>query len=286
MTEKSTQRYDTVIKKNLQEILPGLINELLGTNYQSFETANVEIPTTLNKKSDLIFEADADGKHILHIEFQSANDAAMLHRMHLYNALLYYQRPDIDSVRQIVIYVGKSKMRMKDRLEKPGLSFRYQIIDLKQFPYQKFLYSSRVEVALFTLLADLQQEKPETIIQKIIARIKAEAPGAEQLANFLVDLEILARLRNFESIVQQIRRDMFLFDLTKTPIFQEGKQAGKEEGMKEGIAKAVLAMHKNGLSAGQISELIEIPETQVRQIMDKNPARKSAATAKKRTGKK
>ncbi len=278
MPKNNTQQYDTVIKKNLQEILPGLINELLGTNYRKFVSANVEIPTTLNKKSDLIFEVRPGGKQILHIEFQSGNDADMPRRMHLYAALLYYQRKDVESVRQIVFYVGKKKMAMQSGIEKPDLSFRYQLIDLKDFSYRKFLDSAHIEVAIFALLADLQQEKPETVVREIVEKLRAEIKSQDQLANFLVDLEILAQLRNFEQIVHEIRKTMMPFDLTKVSVFQEGI----EQGIKQGITNVVRNMRAKGLSVRQIAEFTEWPEAQIQRIADEYATGKPAPAAKRK----
>ncbi len=280
MPKNNTQQYDTVIKKNLQEILPGLINELLGTNYRKFVSANVEIPTTLNKKSDLIFEVRPGGKQILHIEFQSGNDADMPRRFHIL-ALLYYQRKDVESVRQIVFYVGKKKMAMQSGIEKPDLSFRYQLIDLKDFPYRKFLDSAHIEVAIFALLADLQQEKPETVVREIVEKLRAEIKSQDQLANFLVDLEILAQLRNFEQIVQEIRKTMMPFDLTKVSVFQEGI----EQGIEQGITNVVRNMRAEGLLVRQIVEFTGLSEAQVQRIADENDGAKPAPAARQKARK-
>ena len=269
---KDSQKYDTVVKKNLQEILPGLLNELLDTNYGAFQAANVEIPTTLNPKSDLIFLVEHPEPQLLHIEFQSGNDAAMPKRMYLYSALLYFRQEKNEvSVKQIVFYIGKEKMSMRPAFDRPDISFRYQVIDLRQFPYRKFIASAYPEAVIFAILGDLGDEPPEKVIGLIVEKLQNSLPDKTKLPTFLVDLEILAQLRNFDKIVQQMQETMLNIDLTKTYAFRQGEEKGLEKGIEKGLEKGmamvVLNMHGDGQSVAKIARATRLPEGDIRRII-------------------
>lgn len=273
------QKYDTVVKKNLQEILPGLLNELLDANYGAFQAANVEIPTTLNPKSDLIFFVSQPEPQLLHIEFQSGNDAAMPKRMYLYSALLYYRQGKGEiPVKQIVFYIGKGKMTMKPAFNRADVSFRYQMIDLRQFPYQKFIASNHPEAVIFAILGDLGTEPPENVIRLIVEKLRNLLMDKSKLPTFLVDLEILAQLRIFDNIVQQMQGTMLNVDLTKTYAFRQGEEKGLEEGLEKGLEKGiekgmtimvVLNMHKDGDDAVKISRVTQLSKTEIQRIIKK-----------------
>ena len=67
---------------------------------------------------------------MIHIELQNQNDIAMPLRMAEYCLRIY--RTQRKFPRQIVLYVGKDRLRMKAELIGPRLSFRYDLIDIRE----------------------------------------------------------------------------------------------------------------------------------------------------------
>jgi len=109
----------------------------------------VEKPTEFTSKTlriDFVFEVLRGGKEeIWHIEEQTASDTDMFERMLLYVALLYgkYKKP----VYQVVLYVGddknpRSQMKKKKRIG--FFEYNYEVINLSDIPYKRFLKSANM----------------------------------------------------------------------------------------------------------------------------------------------
>ena len=107
-----TRRHsDGPLKDILQRDPTILIGRLTGGR-EVVEFLNVELPAIQQRSVDLAMLL-ADGS-ILHVEFQSRNDARMARRMAMYHLLLSerFERP----LRQVVLYVGAARMCMPREL--------------------------------------------------------------------------------------------------------------------------------------------------------------------------
>src|SRR5690349_20117645 len=94
---------------------------------------STEFPRTAKLFADLLGRCGPS--EIIHIEFQSSNDATMQWRMLEYyveTVRLHGTGPDDATtvVRQFVVYVGKGRMSMLNRLSHPGLQFSFHLIDI------------------------------------------------------------------------------------------------------------------------------------------------------------
>jgi len=124
------------------------------------------LQTTLERQPDflrLVQQADG-GTYILHIEFQSNDQAAMIYRMAEYKAILLrkFQLP----VDQYVIFLGSETSKMKTHLTKDQIISGFQLKNFTDFKYQNFLSAREPEIVIMALLCDLQGSDPEQIINK------------------------------------------------------------------------------------------------------------------------
>ncbi len=107
------------VPHRLSKILsPAPIKELLPTSLPSTELR-------------VDFLARLEDESILHMEFQSFNDTNMPWRMLRYYTAIA-EKYKTHNIKQLVVYVGNEKLRMKSSLKIKNLVFKYEILDIRQ----------------------------------------------------------------------------------------------------------------------------------------------------------
>ncbi|MBV9036742.1 MAG: hypothetical protein JO182_19790 [Acidobacteriaceae bacterium] len=96
---------------------------------------------------------------LIHIELQSSNHKKMALRMAEYAISIYRQFGRFP--KQIVLYVGKPKLRMTASLSgpdpaQPDFSFQYTLIDIRELEGAPLLASEHVEDNVLAILTRLQ----------------------------------------------------------------------------------------------------------------------------------
>ncbi|MGB3781103.1 MAG: hypothetical protein WA960_22250 [Tunicatimonas sp.] len=118
------QDYDKILKENMEALILPLADQLLGLSLGATEELPDDLQTTLERKPDLLKRVTevpatnnqkAAASYILHIEFQTKDETAMVDRMLLYYAMLWekYQEP----IKQFVVFIGRRKPRMATALD-------------------------------------------------------------------------------------------------------------------------------------------------------------------------
>ncbi len=130
--------YDSTLKLLLQGRAELSLRELTGVSITRW--LNVELPEIGNRRADLLGETDRG--ELIHIELQNQNDIAMPLRMAEYCLRIY--RTQGKFPRQIVLYVGVDRLRMKAELVGPRLSFRYDLIDIRDMDGEALMASDRL----------------------------------------------------------------------------------------------------------------------------------------------
>lgn len=263
----------------MKDIFPALARKVLGIPGGEYKPLPLDLQYTSEREADQLWEiVPVQGEpFILHCEIQATNDKQMLSRMLLYHAFLYYQYYQKKlPVRQFVIYIGKDKLTMEHQLQSGKLSYAYELVDLRTYPYQLFLESGSSREVLLTILADFGEEPAALIAEKIIAKLKQLSEGRLELAQRALQLVRLAVLRNLSETVADTANKMAItIDIIKEDtlygkVYQEGKQEGKQEGLQqgelEGKEKAALNMLRKGMAAELISEITELPVERVAQL--------------------
>jgi hypothetical protein len=127
------QAYDVALKRILTRPDSLLLAELAGSS--AVRWLNVEAPLVRNLRVDLLGELP-DGE-LVQIEFQSRNEKHFPLRMaeYLFSIGVRHRRLP----RQIVMYIGKAPMRMKDRIEGPDFSVRFHLVDARNLDGERLL---------------------------------------------------------------------------------------------------------------------------------------------------
>jgi len=245
------------IPHRLSKILaPAPIKELLPTNFPSTEL-----------RVDFLARLEDDS--ILHIEFQSFNDPNMPFRMLRYY-LAIWERYPTSSIKQLLVYVGNRKLRMKSRLRLRNLSFSYEMIDIRQIDCRVLLESPDPMDRLLACLCKVEDEV--YLIEKLIKTM--EGMNEEERKDYLLKALTLTELRpNLRiRLTEEVRHMPIVVrpedirlpkrKLKKDILYrlglEEGKQIGLEEGRKEGEVIGIEKGKHIGLEEGLLKSAQEM----------------------------
>lgn len=223
-------QYDKIIKENMNGAMPDLLTGVLGIRAaraedlaERIQHTKERIPDQLKKVTD-----DTGDTFVLHVEWQLKNDTEMIDRMLEYRAML--RRKYRISIRQYVLFMGKTASTMVNRIEEKDLKFFYHLIDLYKIDYKIFLASEKPEQKILAVLGNFCKEAPEAVLRKIIEGIKSKARGSLAEQRYLNQLRILVQLRNLETQFNHIMESVSTF-------FKEERDPYYIKGFKKGAEK-------------------------------------------------
>ena len=193
---KQVSQYDKILKENLEAIIPGLMENVLGITAVSSEELPDDVQHTKERKPDVLKKiTDNQGStYILQIEFQVADEPEMVYRMAEYYIML--ERKYQLAIRQFVIFLGSATPQMTTRLDRPNLKFDFPIISFVTLDYQLFLRSDRPEDVLLSILANLGGDNVELALRQIVQRVEETSHTDFSLRKHVNQLRVLAQLRN------------------------------------------------------------------------------------------
>ena len=217
---------------------------------------------SLKREVDALIEVTANGQPmLLHIEFQTYNDATMAERLLLYNVLLMnvYQLP----VLSCVIYLlrdGTVSQSPLDVFVPTGYlthKFYFQSIEIGQFtPEDMFNMGSEALIALVPLT---QGGTNRPTLLRIFEELKQQR-GQEQAEVQTTEIEVIAftlasfvlqRSKNIPDQEWLIRRFREMHDIMlDTPIMQEILREGMEKGIAEGLELGMEKGREEGREEG------------------------------------
>jgi hypothetical protein len=117
-----------------------------------------------------------------------------------------YQLP----VRQYVIFIGNGQPQMKTVLSEDGNYFQFQLINITQFDYIRFLTSNNPEEIILAVLSNFGNEKPENALNQIIHRLEETTTEQRTFQKYLRQLRVLSKLRKldlkFDDMIQNMAK--------------------------------------------------------------------------------
>lgn len=265
------QDYDKIIKENLNQAVPALIQSLLGLETGKTEPIELKLQHTLEREPDFlrkILPNTDDSNYILQAEFQSTPDD-MRFRLMLYKSLLI-QREKLP-VKQVVFYIGNKKANLKTVYEDEDLFFRYYLIDFKTISYKQFLNSTYGEEVIFAVLADFEKEASEKVVEEIVKRLKEVAAGSLQLEKYARQLEVLSKLRNLQELtINTLKRMPIVYDLKTDVRFLQGMKEGAKTGEKIGmeLLSIIVAIELIKLETFPVNQIAQIAKSPLKVIKE------------------
>ena len=263
-----TQEYDKIIKENIEAVFLPLAEKYLGIKIKTSRKITPKLQTTLEREADFlrIITTEQQEKFILHIEFQTTDEADMVYRMAEYNAILLrkYKLP----VRQFVIYLGESQPKMRADLSEQEMIKGFQLNNISAYDYRKLLASDIPEEIVLAILSDYGNQQPVEVIAQIMKRLQDISNDEIKLRKYIRQLTILSRLRKLErETLKQAEEMPITYDIKKDYWYREGKQEGRQEGKQEKEREVIIKMLKSGtFSEEQIAEYVEVAVSYVKKL--------------------
>ncbi|WP_020594773.1 hypothetical protein [Spirosoma panaciterrae] len=265
---KQASQYDKIFRENIEAVIPGLMQHILGINAVSSEELPDDVQHTKERKPDVLKKiTDNQGNtFVLHLEFQLVDESKMVYRMAEYYVMLArkYELP----VRQFVIFLGARKPSMPIRITSEYLTFHFPIIVFADLDYHIFLRSAQPEEVILGILGNFKEENPEEAARHIIHRLAETANGDFAFNRYFNQLRVLAQLRNLSDNLKDIAMDSLdnVFSIEKDFIYMIGLDKGEEKA-KEEVVRNLLT--KTSLSVEQVADVAGVSVEFVDKIRQK-----------------
>lgn len=255
------QEYDKILKESIKKALPALLQKLCGLKARNIVALPTTLTQTKERRMDYVFRIVADKPskdEIVHIEFQAKNEKLVPKRMFEYYDWLFqeYDSP----IRQFVFYIGEGKMRMKNVITHPNLSFRFTIINFNELDVNIFLNSDKPEEVILSILCHFPKEDAPKIIRQIIENIHKIETDSNELQKFAYQLRLLSNIRKLqpEVIFQQnkLNNMPLIIDIEQDYLFKKGEKKGELEKERTLVVKHLT----NGIfTIEQIADFVDVP---------------------------
>jgi predicted transposase/invertase (TIGR01784 family) len=279
-SQNEAQSFDKIIRENLEEVLLPLAGKLFGIHIKTSRSLPEKLLTTIEREPDFakIVETEEGEVFILHLEFQTQDEAGMAFRMAEYKAIL--QRKFNLAVRQFVIFLGRGRSKMESVLPEAFIIKDFGLIHIEAFSYLRLIRSEIPEEIILAILANFGEEKAEVVVKQIAKRLQQYSRDPVSLQKYLRQLTILSRLRNLDELTIKTESEMpIIYDSTNDYLYLKGKKEGVEEGiekgMEKGLEKGMLEGKKvvirklllsGKLSVSEIAELADVGEVFVEKV--------------------
>ena len=266
-------KYDKSIKAIFSDMTEDLVRLMTGSSVKNKEELNIEFTKVEKRTSDMVLKCEMDGKDIaVHIEFQSTNDPKMPYRMLRY-CIEIMEKHDLP-VYQLVLYMGKEKINMRDTLNyffdvNNMLNFKYKTVDIGELKFSDIVGNEAY--GLYSLLPIIDRQKREKEKESYLrhcAKVIKNAPiDIEHKRGIAFRAELLAGLVFPKGIIEKIFSEVInMIRIEDSVIYQDVI----EKGMKKGMEKEKIAIAKKlknmKIPLEQIKEATGLSEEELRKL--------------------
>jgi hypothetical protein len=263
--------YDRILKENLVELAPSLLRLMIGLEFETVEAINMELVNTVKKIPDFvhIIRTTEGEKAILHIEFQRSLNEEMTNRMLLYQGLLKLKYPKLTTY-QYVVYIGEKNHNIQPNYQHPkGWQFKYDIINLLEMDYKRFLASDNPEEVMFAAFADVPTELHSDVVKRMIEKLRILTEKAGSFSKFLLQLTTLARLKSTIApiLIDEIDKAMPIY-FTKKEIeelqendafYKKGEARGEKIGELNKSRETAIELFLEGCTIQFVQKITKLP---------------------------
>ncbi|MEO0059868.1 MAG: hypothetical protein RLZZ312_1515 [Bacteroidota bacterium] len=257
---QEANKYDKIIKENLEDVFIPLILNRYCPNRKGLERLADQFYTTEDRESDLLLKitSENDVVSLLHVEFQSKPDYEMLFRMSEYHGMIVrmYQLP----VYHLLIELGSEKANLETKLPE-NLIFRgFEILRMDSLKYEDLIKSSIPAEIILAILSDFGGKKPQTIIRHIANQLRSVSKSDAELKKYISQLNILARLRDLESLtIQTVSKMPITFDIDNDSLVKIVRERDNRITIEKMLESGKLAIN-------EIAEFLRVPEDFILQV--------------------
>ncbi len=254
-------KYDKIIKENIEQVILPLIGKYLGLEIIKTEKLEAKLQTTIEKETDLLrIITTKDGKRrILHLEFQSENEKDMIYRVKEYDGIV--QRKHQLPILHFVVFLGQGRMTMRTQLKEDEVFSEFKVLNISELSFDEMIQSQIPEEIVLAILSDFRGEQSEEIIRSIILKLIASSKSKADLRKFVQQLHVLAKLRKLDKETIKVSANMpITIDLSDHALVKIGEKGAKRA--------AIINMLKRDMPIKDIAEILEVSIDYVIQIQN------------------
>ena len=233
---------DIISKQLIQRIAVDLAVYLLGLDigFDDLELLSTEQQRVEDRRADLVAKVKHNAEtFILHIEIQNNNDAKMPLRMLRYYTDIALATPDLP-IRQYVIYIGQSTLRMPDYKKDTGLDYQYTIINMHTIDYQQLLKQDSPDAIVLAILCDFNTDSDQTAVTHIVKQLHHKLHDhPKQLREYMYMMEILSDNRDLKTAIKEAETVITDINIENLPSYELGMEKGMEKGLETGMEKGL-----------------------------------------------
>jgi len=262
---------DITTKKIIKNISKDIIRYILGLEVSNILFIDKELQRVEKREADLVILCRRDNKDIiLHIEIQNSNDKKMLNRMLRYYADINTLYPNID-IEQYLIYIGKSKLNMRNRLQKDRIDFSYNLIDMHNIDCEQMLEIDKAESIVLAILCDFKDKDELEVLLYIIKRLKELSGNNEhKFSEYMLILEILSTNRDLREKLKEAEKMLRDVRYEELPSYEIGLERGIQKGKFESkIEDALIMIKKFKIDIKEVAKELSIPIEEIQKKLER-----------------
>ncbi|MFD2965733.1 MULTISPECIES: RpnC/YadD family protein [Olivibacter] len=223
-SKQQANQYDKIFRENMEAVLPSIVKHLLKLDIVESEELPDDLQHTKERKPDLLKKVkDASDKiYVLHVEYQTKNEADMVFRMAEYSVMLQrrYRLP----VKQYVVFIGSAKVTMATAFATEDHQFQYNLVAFSSVDYKIFLKSDKPEEKILAILANFVNDSPLEAVLTILKEIKSVSDGDLSGSRYFNQLRVLVQLRKLENqFIEAMETITKFFKEERDPLFRRGE---------------------------------------------------------------
>jgi predicted transposase YdaD len=211
----------------------------MATGHSVKQWRNSALSRTREQRVDLLGETRTGT--LVHIELQSTNQARMSFRMSDYAHAICAKFGRFPH--QLVLYVGRGRMRMNGALAGPHIRYECPMLDIRELETAPLLRSASLEDNVIAVLTR-RGGNIETV-REILLNISRASPEDRNRA--LVELALVGSLRQLENVIEREANDMpvlggILDNKLVAREYKRGLKIGREAGRLQGERSVLSAL--------------------------------------------
>jgi len=162
---------------------------------------------------------------------------------------------------QYVVYIGKQKLTMKDKIEDKNLKFWYNLIDMHKIDCEELLKIDTPDALVLAILCDFKDKDEVEVLGYILKRLlELSQNDSYSLSKYMLILETLSQNRDLQDKLKEASDMLKNIDLEKLPFqelaFERGIERGIEKGIERGIEKGIERGIEKGIEEGRLDTAI------------------------------
>ena len=173
---------------------------------------------------------------------------------------------------QLVIYLGKGKMNMKDNIKfetkNTKIDYKYHLVNIADLDCESFVNSDNSNLVVLGILCDFKKRDKHLVVRKICNRLNELCKDDEnEMENKLLKLETFSRLRELEDVVKKEEEMLeFKINVSDLPSYAIGHEQGITQGAKQRDYEIVKNLLLAKLDIKMIAKATGLTQQEIKKI--------------------